>query len=129
VPRITIDDESFEWLENIIDQVVATVEQEPSKYTFSLTPVKKIQGSLKASKKIEQKHLPRQEQSKDVDIIDNILRAKRAFNVSQMSDRLNVPVNKLRPILKELVQDNKIETFQLQTSGRGRGPTMYRVRK
>jgi len=133
--RIILDEKAYKWLKDIVDQVVDTVEQAPSKYSFSLDPVRSVQQSLEgaeiSSQKIAAKKSPTKTKTvsndKDQKHIDKILKAKRPFTISQMSDRLGVSPAKTRDLVNKLVSRQSIVVTGQRSGGPGRSPTMYKV--
>lgn len=137
---LTLDKDSYEWLKDIVEQLIETVQQSPNQYSFSLEPVLSLKKSIdnpsvREYKKSNGKKAVSQSQkniktpivdNKDNAKIESIIRYKKPFTISQMAEKLNINTAQTRNLVNILLAEKRVKELGPQpNSGRGRSPMLY----
>jgi hypothetical protein len=140
---LTLDKDAYEWLKDIVDQLIDTVKQSPNQYNFSLDPILSLKKSMdnpsvrKYKKSDNQKPVIKSQKTNSISKTNNIsnknkyqietiLKHKKPFTINQMAEKLNISAMQTRNLITSLLADKKIKELGYQpNSGRGRSPMLY----
>ncbi len=137
---LTLDKDAYEWLKDIVDQLIDTVRQSPNQYNFSLDPVLSLKNSMDnpsireykksnnkkpVNKSQKTNNIPNKNNNNSYQI-ETILKHKKPFTINQMAEKLNISAMQTRNLITSLLADKKIKEVGYQpNSGRGRSPMLY----